>query len=176
MSLLQVLAHVRALQVRPVEAADRRFLRILYASTRSEELASTGWPPVDQQAFLAQQFDCQDRYYREHYADAEFLVLERAGCSIGRLYWHATPSALTLMDVSLLPEWRGGRIGTELMQRLTEHADQAGLPIGLHVEPTNPAHRLYQRFGFETVGDNGVYLKMRRPARQPAHPACEAVA
>ncbi len=176
MSLLQALAHARALQARPIEAADRRFLRILYASTRSEELACTGWPPSEQQAFLAQQFDCQDRYYREHYADAEFLLLERAGCSIGRLYWHATPSALTLMDVSLLPEWRGGGIGSELMHLITGHADRAGLPIGLHVEPANPAHRLYQRFGFETADDNGVYLKMRRPARQPVHTACEVLA
>ena len=103
-------------------------------------------------------------------------MLERAGCSIGRLYWHATCSTLTLMDVSLLPEWRGGGIGSELMHLITGHADRAGLPIGLHVEPTNPAHRLYQRFGFETADDNGVYLKMRRPARQPVHTPCEVLA
>ncbi len=174
MSLLKALAHAGDVQARPVEAADRRFLRALYASTRSEELACTGWPTTVQQEFLAQQFDCQDRYWREHYADAEFLLLLRGASRIGRLYWHATSSALTLMDMSLLPQWRGHGIGTGLMRVITAYADEAGLPIGLHVEPANLAHRLYLRFGFETVTENGVYLKMRRVARPFATQACEA--
>jgi ribosomal protein S18 acetylase RimI-like enzyme len=43
--------------------------------------------------------------------------------------------------------------------------------VTLHVEPDNPAARLYRRLGFERDSDNGVYIKMRRPARvaQPVH-------
>ncbi|MBC7211285.1 MAG: N-acetyltransferase, partial [Pseudomonas sp.] len=35
---------------------------------------------------------------------------------------------------------------------------------GLHVTPHNPALRLYQRCGFEVVGETGLSLKMRRAA------------
>ncbi len=174
MSLLQAIAHARVVQARPIGVADRRFLRILYGSTRSEELATTGWTLDMQHEFLAHQFECQHRYYHEHYPDAEFLLLQRAGCSIGRLYWHAGPAGATLMDMSLLPEWRGRGIGSELMRRLTGYADQAGLSIGLHVEPANSAHGLYVRHGFESVSDNGVYLKMCRTARQAVNAVCEA--
>jgi ribosomal protein S18 acetylase RimI-like enzyme len=34
----------------------------------------------------------------------------------------------------------------------------------LYVETDNPVQELYRRLGFEAVGENGVYLQMRRPA------------
>jgi hypothetical protein len=39
--------------------------------------------------------------------------------------------------------------------------------VTIHVERHNPALRLYARLGFEVVDDLGVYLFLRRPARQP---------
>lgn len=168
MSLQQALAPSRAVQARRIDETDAGFLKSLFASTRLHELAATGWPPARQQAFLEQQFEFQHRYYREHFADAEFLLLLQDGRPIGRLLWHdGGPPATraTLIDISLAPECRGRGLGSGLLDRLTRHADERGRAIGLHVEPDNPAHRLYARFGFEVTDSNGVYLKMRRPAR-----------
>ena len=39
----------------------------IYASTRTEELAVTGWPQEVKAGFLAQQFAAQDAHYREHH-------------------------------------------------------------------------------------------------------------
>jgi len=37
------------------------------------------------------------------------------------------------------------------------------VPAGLHVEPFNPARRLYERQGFRTVETRGIYLYMQCP-------------
>jgi hypothetical protein len=43
-------------------------------------------------------------------------------------------------------------------------ADEAGLPVVLHVEPANPARRLYERLGFVARAAEGIHLAMERPA------------
>jgi ribosomal protein S18 acetylase RimI-like enzyme len=171
MPLQQALASCRAVQARRIDETDAGFLKSLFASTRRQELAAIGWPAARQQAFLDQQFEFQHRYYREHFADADFLLLQQDGRAIGRLLWHEGPSPAaqaTLIDISLVPGSRGQGLGSSLLDVLVRHADDSGRTIGLHVEPDNPAQRLYRRFGFEVTGDGGVYLKMRRLARVAA--------
>lgn len=150
------------IEARRIAADDLGFLSRLYAATRAEELAATGWSGEAQQQFLEQQFQFQHRYYQAHYADADFLLLLRDGQPVGRLYWHVRAAQATLIDISLLPAQRGQGLGTALLQGLTARADSEQQVIDLHVEPANPAQRLYQRFGFSTIATNGVYLKMRR--------------
>ena len=53
-------------------------------------------------------------------------------------------------------------LGSALLGELLAEADRAGKPVRLHVEPFNPALRLYQRLGFTHVGDAGVYWFMER--------------
>jgi len=159
---------LQSITARPIGSADLGFLGGLYASTRAEELAPAGWPEAQCGQFLAQQFDLQHRYYQEHFGDADFLLLQRGDEPIGRLYWRESGDTAALIDVSLLPAERGHGIGSALMRMLAARADLHGRAIVLHVEPGNPAHRLYRRAGFEVIADNGVYLKMRRPAQAEA--------
>jgi ribosomal protein S18 acetylase RimI-like enzyme len=74
------------------------------------------------------------------------------------------------MDVALVTQWRGRGIGTTLMRALAEHADDQRMVLGLHVEPFNPALRLYRRWGFDTVETRGVYLFMQRQPSTGASP------
>ncbi|MDR8012980.1 GNAT family N-acetyltransferase [Ectopseudomonas guguanensis] len=152
------------LHLRPAEAADLGFLRALYASTRSEEMLRTGWQQSAIDAFLTQQFEAQHRHYQEHYPDAEFSVVLLADQAIGRLYLFRGPSTYNLMDLSLLPPWRGQGIGSHLLSLLVQEADAAGRSTRLYVEPDNPARRLYERFGFIITCQHPVYLEMHRPA------------
>jgi hypothetical protein len=72
----------------------------LYASTRTEELAPVPWPEEIKQAFLHAQFELQRGHYRKHYRHAEFLVIERAGQPIGRLYLHpGAHEEIRIMDI-----------------------------------------------------------------------------
>jgi ribosomal protein S18 acetylase RimI-like enzyme len=154
------------IRLRPVEAADRDFLRRLYASTRADELALVQWTGTEKAAFIEHQFAAQDRYYREVYADDRFTVVELNGRPVGRWYVAELDSELRLVEVTIQPHDRGRGIGTQLVAALCAEADERGVPIRLHVEPWNPARRLYERFGFVPVGEPGaVYQPMERAPR-----------
>jgi len=143
---------------------DRPFLAALYASTRAEELAAFGWPPDMQCAFLAQQHEAQHRHYRGAYAAAEWLILLQEGGAVGRLYLEPREAALHLIDISLVPDRRGTGIGGAILADLIEQGRTLGKAISLQVEKTNRARRLYERLGFRTTADNGLYDWMERPA------------
>jgi GNAT superfamily N-acetyltransferase len=143
---------------------DIDFVAALYASTREEELRPVAWPDAQKRSFLRQQFDLQRAHYRQHYAGAQWLIVLRDNAPIGRLYLKTASTELRLMDVALTREQRGQGIGTALMQNVLRYADDLGLPVSLHVEPFNPALRLYQRLGFATLEMRGIYCFMQRLA------------
>jgi ribosomal protein S18 acetylase RimI-like enzyme len=148
----------RAVSLRPATPADRDLLFRVYASTREEELASVPWPAEAKEAFLRQQFDAQDAWWRTHYAGATFEVVVVDGRDAGRLYLWEGPSEIRVVDVALLPEARGGSAGTRLLSDVQRRAAVAGKSVTIHVERMNPALRLYERLGFRLVEDKGVYL------------------
>lgn len=139
---------------------DVDFLGAVYASTRTEELAQTGWPAEQQQAFLRQQHQAQHNYYASVYPEAERLVIERGGGGIGRLYLAEWPNNLRIVDVALLPEARGGGLGEAIIRDIGADAASRGKKVSIHVEKFNPARRLYLRLGFVAVEDKGVYELM----------------
>ena len=142
---------------------DYAFLSDVYASSREEEFRPVDWPEAQKRAFLHDQFARQHAHYAQHYPRAEWLVIERDGVRIGRLYLETTRVERRLMDVCLLPDYRNQGIGTALMCALLADADTLGLPVTLHVEPFNPALRLYTRLGFVEREQRGIYLFMGRP-------------
>lgn len=150
------------LACRPQIDADLPFVVRLYASTRIEELAPLGWPEETLRAFLAQQHAAQQAHYRHAYPAAEWLIVERAGEPIGRLYLWDGPGELRVIDISLLPELRGRGLGTSLLGDVISRATSAGKPVSLHVEQHNRARGLYLRLGFEVVEDIDIYQRMVR--------------
>ena len=56
--------------LRPITPEDDAFLAGLYASTRAEELAVTGWSAEQTAVFCRQQYDAQTAHYRENYPGA----------------------------------------------------------------------------------------------------------
>ncbi len=141
---------------------DIPFLRDLYATTRAAELARVDWTDAQKQAFVTQQFTAQRTHYRLHYPGAAFLVIERDGIRIGRIYIQRVAAEVRLMEVTFEPACRGQGLGSALFQRLIDWSDRLGLPMTLHVEPFNPAMRLYQRLGFVSREERGFYHFMSR--------------
>jgi GNAT superfamily N-acetyltransferase len=139
-------------------AEDTGFLCAVYASTRETELAITGWTDAQKAAFCRMQFDAQDRHYRTYYSTAEFLIVSRDAAPVGRLYVDRWESEIRVMDITILPAFRGQGIGGYLLQQLQREAAVAGKPLTIHVEPMNPARRLYERMGFRLKEDKGFHL------------------
>jgi len=148
--------------LRDREDEDLSFLCLLYAQTREEELRPVGWPAQQKEEFLRDQFGKQHSHYLKHYPRARWWIVTRDGNPVGRLYVDQTAAELRVMDISLLAPDRNRGLGGALMRGLLRHADGEGLAATLHVEPFNPALRLYRRLGFVRVETRGVYEFMRR--------------
>jgi len=147
-------------RIRPITPEDDAFLARVYASSRAEELAVTGWPDELKADFCRRQFDAQSAYYASNYPGASFQIIERDGWPVGRLYVDRWEKEIRIVDITLLPEFRGSGIGTKLLRELQNEARRAGKSLTIHVERFNRALTLYQRLGFQQIQDKGVYLLM----------------
>jgi ribosomal protein S18 acetylase RimI-like enzyme len=145
---------------RPITSDDEALLYRIYGSTREDELALVDWDDAQKAAFLMMQFTAQHRYYQEHYPHASFEIILLGGQPAGRLYVEQWPEEVRIVDIALLPEYRNSGIGTTLLKGILQEAAQAGKRVSIHVERFNPAMRLYERLGFSTVGEHGVYYLM----------------
>jgi ribosomal protein S18 acetylase RimI-like enzyme len=164
--------------LRAESAADLDFQVALYTSVRWEELAPVDWPEAAKRDFLAQQAKLQHAHYLEHYPGAELLVITApvvsaadAGAAehlwvdasapehrcVGRIYLRSGKTEIRLMDIALFPPYRGQGTGRCLIEALQAQGAARGMDVTLHVEPTNPAQRLYQRLGFTLIEQRGVY-------------------
>jgi ribosomal protein S18 acetylase RimI-like enzyme len=151
------------LVLRPANEADGRLLFAIYAATRQEELAVTGWSDAEKTAFLTAQFAAQSEAY-SRYPGATFSVVLVDGVGAGRLYVARWPGEIRIMDIALLPEYRGQGIGGRLLEQVIAESRSAGLQLTIHVERNNRARYLYFRLGFTLAEDKGVYLLLSRPA------------
>jgi len=133
--------------LRPAAADERALLLAIYASTRAREMARVPWSEEQKAGFLSMQFEAQDRHYRT-YPNPEFLLIVRRGEPAGRLYLCRTARELRIMDITLLPPFRGAGIGGAILRDLQEQARAGGQSLTIHVEPDNPARTLYARLGF----------------------------
>jgi GNAT superfamily N-acetyltransferase len=151
----------RGLSLRPEAEADIPFLERLFISTRWEEVAPIiDWTDEQKRFFLEGQFRAQRHHYLTYYPDCERDVLESEGKPCGRLYLDRRAGTLAIVDISLLPEWRGRGVGTEMLKGIFAEASAADKSVAIQVEKFNPALRLYQRLGFVPDEDLGVYLSM----------------
>lgn len=146
--------------LRPIIENDMEFLYRVYASTRHDELALSGWDEDMKDQFLRQQFHAQHVYYQDNYLNAEFSIILQDDEPIGRLYVHRRKDEIRLIDIALLKEYRQRGIGTPLIKDLCTEAKEKDLPVRIHVEHNNPAMKLYHRLGFKRISDNGVYYLM----------------
>lgn len=149
------------ISLRTINKTDNDALLRIYASTRLEELKlATNWSEELKQKFLEFQFNAQHNYYQEIYTGAHFWMIEKKGESIGRLYLDENfeNKTVRIIDITLLPEWRGKGIGNQIIMDIIHFAAKRNQPVSIHVESFNPAMNLYKKMGFELIDiTNGVY-------------------
>jgi len=146
--------------LRPVAADEEPFLLTVYASTRAEELAPVPWSDEQKAAFVAMQFQAQSAHYAQHYDGMTSDVIIVDGEDAGRLLVARWTREIRIVDITLLPAFRGRGAGSELLAELMDEATEMGTALSIHVERSNRALDLYERLGFKPVGETGVYLRM----------------
>jgi GNAT superfamily N-acetyltransferase len=157
-----------SVSLRPMEPSDAAFLFELYAGMRAAELAQVDWSDDQKQEFLRHQFDAQHRAYADTYAGGDFLVILCDGVPAGRLYLVRWPAEIRIVDIVLLPEYRGRGIGGGLIRDILGEAASTGRAVSIHVERFNPAKRLYERLGFRLAAErDAVYMLMRWEPDRP---------
>ena len=154
--------------LRAITDEDEEFLCQVYGSTRADELALTDWDDAQKEAFVRQQFEAQRRHYGESYQGATFQIVLVEGQPAGRLYLAHSPDETRIVDLALLPDFRGLGVGSKLLGDVLADAGSRGAFVTIHVERNNPALRLYSRLGFALAQDRGVYLFLRWPPPEPA--------
>ena len=152
--------------LRPASTDDSEFLIRVYSNVRREEMASWGWSPAQQAAFVRMQYDARQRGYAAEYPSVETSIISVGGESVGSMIVHRCPSEVRLVDISLLPESRGRGIGGELIGRLKSEAARSTVPLRLSVLRGNPAAHLYERLGFIAKGGDAMYDEMEWIAAQ----------
>lgn len=143
---------------------DLEFLARLYATTRADELARAGFPVEQRAAFCRMQFNAQQHHYALYFARAVDSVLEIDGVAVGRELLARAADELFLVDIALLPEFRGRGIGSHRLALLIEESRVLNCPIRLYAEQGSRAEALYRRHGFVVTGEEGVHFMMERAA------------
>lgn len=152
-------------ELQPYDEENDDFLFDLYASTRAEELEAWGWTDQQREVFLRQQYKAQRQSYHLQFEDADHQIIVAAGKPIGRMMVSRGEDEYRLVDISLLPPYRGSGIGTQILRDLLREAFDAQKPVRLSVVKINPAARLYARLGFVVTDDDGLYLQMTADPR-----------
>jgi ribosomal protein S18 acetylase RimI-like enzyme len=151
------------IQFRPVQDSDIPLLRKVYASSREDEMGLVPeWSKDQKDTFLAQQFDAQHAHYTAVYPNADFLVILISGEPAGRIYIQRGTSDIRIIDIALLPAFRGHGYGGIIIKNLQKEAAEKGKTVSIHVEKFNRALALYERLGFRKIEDtHGIYLLMK---------------
>jgi len=151
--------------LRPITASDDALLLRIYASTRESELLMVPWSDEQKADFVRMQFAAQTESYR-HYTGKEYSIVEVNGEAAGRLLLDVLTTEVRIVDITILPEWRGSGVGTALLEGVIARAKTSGVPVSIYVEQHNPAKRLYERLGFKVTGQSGVHDRMQHDAGQ----------
>lgn len=158
----------RGFRLRHARDSDLPRLQELYADTRTDEMACVPWPLVAKQQFLNQQFALQHHHYLDHYANADFLVIDYENTLQGRYYLLRSAPQHLIVDISLMTAQRGQGIGRALIEASQQEARTLGRGMRLQVLQDNVrAQKLYEKLGFIVCDSSGMHLEMYWPACGP---------
>jgi ribosomal protein S18 acetylase RimI-like enzyme len=151
--------------LRPARAGDDEFILEVYASTRADELALTGWDAAQQDSFLRMQCAAQRQHYEAYYPQGEHFIILAGDDPAGRLYTADKEDEIRILDITLLPGHRNKGIGTGLIKEILARAEQSGKLVRIYVESYNPSRRLFERLGFAGTEEDGINVLMQWRSR-----------
>jgi ribosomal protein S18 acetylase RimI-like enzyme len=136
---------------RPAVAADFDYCRRIYFAEMDWIIRELGIDELAQQKSFVKQWN-----------PSQVRIITLDGADIGWLQGFAAGDDLFLAQLFVERGHQRRGIGTEVMKRLIEEADQLNQAVRLDVVKINPAMRLYERLGFRILGEEDRKFYMKR--------------
>jgi N-acetylglutamate synthase-like GNAT family acetyltransferase len=154
------------LAVRPALPQDEIFLYELYVAIRGPIFALAPITPNQREHLLRMQFRAQLSSYTQQFPNSCYHLVLLDSKPVGRLWVAPAGDAFLLVDIAIHPNVQSKGLGTALVQRLQQEAQNAKLPIRSTVDRFNPGSlRFHQRLGFQIVREDQLQYYMEwRPA------------
>lgn len=155
--------------LRPAQAKDEAFLRSVHDAGRAWEFEALKGQVDDHvlDTIFKQQYGAQHDVYFNAFTLAKYALVEWCGQPVGRLYADFRDDEVRLLDLNILPPYRGRKIGEIVVRGLCAHASATRVPLTLQVHPLNRARQFYQRLGFKDLGPStrasaghGAFIEM----------------
>jgi ribosomal protein S18 acetylase RimI-like enzyme len=154
--------------LRAVTPADDAFLLSVYTSSRAEEMKLVPWTDEQKEAFVKMQFAAQKQHYAAMHPGASHDIIYCGEIPVGRVYVDRTPEELHILDITVLPQFRGRGTGQTLLRRLMDEAGASSKAVTIYIESFNPSLRLFEQLGFQKEREEGFQLLLKRRAQPQA--------
>jgi ribosomal protein S18 acetylase RimI-like enzyme len=147
------------MRFRVPSATDANFLSRLFASAIPERQFLP-------QELLAMQERIQRLQWTQLWGPDGETIVEVDGVPAARIWLAGGTETVRLVDLTVLPDFRGLGWGRRLVAGLCDAADAAGAGLQLTVHQDNAvAQALYESLGFQAAARTGdIYTAMTRPA------------
>ena len=138
------------LTLRPTTDSDLEFLAALRRATMWEHFENSGLPvdETGQRNRVLYRFDCA-------------RIITMSGEDIGLLKVARDVDPWELIQIQLLPKYQRQGLGKALLDVVLAEARSARKSVVLGVLRANPARRLYERLGFQVIGQSDSAYRMR---------------
>jgi ribosomal protein S18 acetylase RimI-like enzyme len=115
-----------------------------------------------------------DKWQRErfdkNFDPAHLQVVEYEVRPIGYTSVRRPGHEIFLAAIEIAPEFQNKGVGTYLIGKLLDDADELNLPVRLLVLKVNPARSLYERLGFDCTGETPTHYVMNRSPQDRRRP------
>jgi len=140
----------KTIRFRRATVEDKPFLLELRQLTMNEYLRSAG-------------IETSAQYHlsriEEYFDDSNIIEYEQQ--AIGLIKLAFIGENIHIRQFQIMPEFQGLGIGSRVLTLAQKKAQERNLGVTLNVLLANPALALYQRQGFEIVGQNTLEFQMR---------------
>ena len=145
-----------------VESSHKDFLLQLFKECRQDLALVGNLTEKQKDNFILQQFTIEQEQLSKVYPDAEFNIVMFNEKPVGRFYIYHGKLLNHIVEIGLLEAYRGLGIGKKIINMAIENALKNGKNVSLQVAWFNQgAHNFYEKLGFKTIENNGVFCEMR---------------
>jgi len=136
---------------------DDKFLREVFFDSRRVELEFSGLPLEQINSLLSMQYAAQKQSYKASFPNSHQFIVKIDNKKAGQLLINSEQTAVKIIDIAVLSDFRGKGIGSFLLEKLKSDYEMINLMV---FKMNFGAIRLYEKHGFIVTADTGSYLEM----------------